>query len=77
MITVKSLAKKLRDYAAQSPEHAETEVMLLFDQDVSFPFGAANSTTAMNTDTNVKRFLIFMPDFKGDRLEMKKQIIGH
>lgn len=75
-ITCKELAKKLRDYAAQSPENAATEIMLMFDGNLAFPFAAANSTTAMDMGTNVKRFLVFMPDFKGDKLELK-QLIGH
>lgn len=77
MITVKDLAKKLRDYAAQSPEHAATEIMLMFDGNVAFPFSMANATTAMDMGTNVKRFLVFMPDFKGDKLELKQTVISH
>ena len=71
MITVKDLAKKLRDYALQSPEHAKTEVFIAFDGDVAFPFHGANDGTAMNMHADVKRVLIFMPDIKGDKLEMK------
>ena len=74
MITAKELAKKLRAYAQQSPEHANAEIMLVYNESDAFPFAGANDTQAMNTGTKVKRFLVFQPDMKGDRLELKSGI---
>ena len=71
-ITAKDLAKKLRAYSQQSPDHANAEIMLVYNESDAFPFLGADDTTAMNMGTKVKRFLVFKPDMRGDRLELKR-----
>ena len=70
MITVKDLAKKLTAYAAKSPEAANTEVMLAFDHDIAFPFLRGDDNHAMGFG-GLKRFLVLIPDTKGDKLMLK------
>lgn len=71
MINVKDLAKKLRHYAQQSPDHANSEVMIAFESGLAFPFHGGDEHTAMSTNATVKKFLVMTPDLKGDRLILK------
>lgn len=70
-ITVKDLAAKLASYALQYPND---EVMIAHE-DVAFSFGRGDTNQAMSFNGDTKRFLVLMPDEKGDRLVLKRQEI--
>lgn len=71
MITVRDLARKLRDYVNMGPEHGSREVMLAFDGDVAFPFLEGNDHVAMSPAGGVEKFLVLVPDQRGKKLALK------
>lgn len=78
MITVRDLAKRLRDFANARPENGQMEVMLVYDGDIALQFGGADNHTVIAPDGKMGQFLVFKSDPKSAiRLELKRKEISH